>query len=148
MRLVILDSYDDASKWAAKYVKNSILKFSPGPDRRFVLGLPTGSTPLGMYRELSEYCRAGKLSFKYVTTFNMDEYVGLPSDHPESYHTYMWNNFFSNIDIDPAHVHILDGNAADLKHECEKYEQEITKAGGIDLFIGGTNSHTILCVCY
>lgn len=63
--------------------------------------------------------------------------LGLPRDHPESYHYFMWNNFFKHIDIQPANVHILDGNAADLDAECESYEKKITEAGGIHLFIGG-----------
>lgn len=137
MRLVILEDYDKASEWAAKYVRNSIRKFNPGPGRHFVLGLPTGSTPIGMYKKLIEFHKAGKLSFKHVTTFNMDEYVGLPRDHPESYHTFMWEKFFKHIDIDPVNVHILDGNASDLAQECDLYEKKIKEAGGVDLFIGG-----------
>lgn len=102
-----------------------------------MLGLPTGSTPLGMYRKLIEYHKAGKVSFKYVKTFNMDEYVGLPRDHHESYHYFMYNNFFSHIDIDPANVHILNGNAPDLIAECAGFERKIKEAGGVELFIGG-----------
>lgn len=137
MRLVILSSAEEASEWAAKYVRNTILKFQPGPDKYFVLGLPTGSTPLGMYKKLIEFHEADKLSFKYVKTFNMDEYVGLPRDHPESYHSFMWHGFFSHIDIDPANVNIPDGNAPDLQLECDQYEEKIKAAGGVDLFIGG-----------
>lgn len=90
-----------------------------------------------MYQKLIEFYKQGKVSFRYVKTFNMDEYVNLPRDHPESYHYYMWNNFFKHIDILPENVHILDGNAPDLVEECSNYEKEIVKAGGIDLFIGG-----------
>lgn len=90
-----------------------------------------------MYQKLIEYYKADKVSFKYVKTFNMDEYVNLPRDHPESYHWYMWNNFFKHIDIDPKNAHILDGNAKDLVAECNNYEKEIEAAGGIELFIGG-----------
>uniref|UniRef100_A0A1B6HSS7 Glucosamine-6-phosphate isomerase n=1 Tax=Homalodisca liturata TaxID=320908 RepID=A0A1B6HSS7_9HEMI len=97
----------------------------------------TGGTPLGMYQKLIEYHKAGKISFKYVKTFNMDEYVDLPRDHPESYHFYMWNNFFKHIDIDPANVHILDGNATNLTEECVSFEEKIKEAGGVQLFIGG-----------
>lgn len=97
----------------------------------------TGGTPLGMYKKLIEYQHKGEVSFKYVVTFNMDEYVKLPRDHPESYHTYMWTNFFKHIDIDPANVHILDGNAPDLVSECNQFEKEIEKVGGVELFIGG-----------
>ncbi|XP_036139246.1 glucosamine-6-phosphate isomerase-like isoform X3 [Monomorium pharaonis] len=90
-----------------------------------------------MYKKLIEYYKQGKISFKYVKTFNMDEYVDLPRDHPESYHYYMYNNFFKYIDIDPKNVHILDGNATDLKKECDNFEKMIKEAGGIELFIGG-----------
>ena len=76
MRLVILESTKDVGEWAAKYVMKRINDFQPGPDKFFVLGLPTGSTPLGMYKKLIEFHKAGKLSFQYVKTFNMDEYVG------------------------------------------------------------------------
>ncbi|XP_069129386.1 glucosamine-6-phosphate isomerase 1-like isoform X2 [Argopecten irradians] len=137
MRLVILDKYDDVSVWAAKYIRRRILAFKPGPDRYFTLGLPTGSTPLGTYKKLIEYYKAGNLSFKYVKTFNMDEYVAIPRDHPESYHSFMWNNFFKHIDIDPANANILDGNAVDVQKECDDYEKKIAAAGGIELFVGG-----------
>lgn len=90
-----------------------------------------------MYKKLIEYYNAGKVSFKYVKTFNMDEYVDLPRDHPESYHYYMYNNFFKHIDINPQNVHILDGNAPDLNKECEEYEKKINEADGIELFVGG-----------
>lgn len=96
-----------------------------------------GSTPYGMYQKLIEYHKEGKVSFKYVKTFNMDEYVSLPRDHPESYHYYMWNNFFKHIDIEPQNAHILDGNADDLVAECNNFEKKITDAGGVELFIGG-----------
>jgi len=137
MRLIIQDDYSQASEWAAKYVKRRMLDFQPGPDKYFILGLPTGGTPLGMYKKLIEYHKAGDISFKYVKTFNMDEYVGLARDHPESYHSFMWLNFFKHIDIDPANAHILDGNAADLIAECNEFEEKIKTAGGVELFIGG-----------
>lgn len=137
MRLVILEDYDQASEWAAKYICNRIIQFKPTQGRYFTLGLPTGSTPLGCYKKLIEYHKNGDLSFKYVKTFNMDEYVGLPRNHPESYHSYMWNNFFKHIDIDPNNAHILDGNAPDLQVECDAFEKKIEEAGGIDLFVGG-----------
>lgn len=96
-----------------------------------------GSTFLGMYRKLIEFHKSEGLSFKHVITFNMDEYVGIPDDHPESYHTYMWQNFFKHIDINPKNVHIPDGNAKDLVKECEQYEEEIKRVGGVELFVGG-----------
>ncbi|XP_031624493.1 glucosamine-6-phosphate isomerase [Contarinia nasturtii] len=137
MRLVILDTQKSVGEWAAKYVMKRIKDFQPGPDKFFRLGLPTGKTPLEMYKNLIEYQRQGKVSFKYVKTFNMDEYVDLPRDHMQSYHNFMYQNFFQHIDIDPKNVHILDGNASDLNAECERFEAEIVKAGGIELFIGG-----------
>lgn len=94
MRLIILEDEDQVTEWVAKYVVKRIKQFNPGPDRPFVLGLPTGGTPLKMYKKLVEYYKAGKVSFKYVKTFNMDEYVNIARDHPESYHYYMFNNFF------------------------------------------------------
>uniref|UniRef100_A0A914DJH0 Glucosamine-6-phosphate isomerase n=1 Tax=Acrobeloides nanus TaxID=290746 RepID=A0A914DJH0_9BILA len=90
-----------------------------------------------MYKKLIELYKQEKVSFKYVKTFNMDEYVGLPRDHPESYHSFMFHNFFRHIDIDPKNVHILDGNAQDLNAECQEYEDKIKEAGGIELFVGG-----------
>jgi len=80
---------------------------------------------------------AGIVSFKHVVTFNMDEYVGIPKEHPQSYYTFMWNNFFGHIDILPENAHILNGNAPDIKAECQAYEDQIKAAGGIDLFLGG-----------
>ncbi|XP_064607788.1 glucosamine-6-phosphate isomerase 1-like [Liolophura sinensis] len=137
MRLVILDAYSDVSSWSARYIRRKIVDFNPGPDKFFTLGLPTGSTPLGTYKELIKLHENGQISFKYVKTFNMDEYVGLPRDHPESYHSFMWNNFFKHIDIRPENAHILDGNASDLEKECAEFEQKIKDAGGIRLFVGG-----------
>jgi glucosamine-6-phosphate deaminase len=137
MRLIIQPTYDLVSRWAANYVASSIIKYKPTQSKRFVLGLPTGSSPLGMYKELINLNKKGVVSFKNVTTFNMDEYVALPEEHPESYHSFMWNNFFKHIDIDKKFVNILDGNAKNLEKECEDYEARIKKAGGINLFVGG-----------
>uniref|UniRef100_A0A8C6QGN7 Glucosamine-6-phosphate isomerase n=1 Tax=Nannospalax galili TaxID=1026970 RepID=A0A8C6QGN7_NANGA len=113
-RLVELN-FLDASEWAAKYIRNRIIQFNPGPDKYFTLGLPTGSTPLSCYQN-------GDLSFKYVKTFNMDEYVG----HPERYHSSMWNNFFKHIDIHPK-----------TPTFCDACEEKIQAAGGTELFVGG-----------
>lgn len=109
----------------------------------FVLGLPTGSTPLKTYSRLIGMYKAGEVSFKNVVTFNMDEYVGLDREHPQSYHRFMWDNFFGHIDILPDNVNILDGMAADLEAECTRYENRIHWYGGIDLFLGGigTDGH-------
>lgn len=137
MRVIILNDYSLVSRWAANYVVEKINQKKPTHDHPFVLGCPTGSSPLGMYKELIRLYEEGKVSFENVVTFNMDEYVGLPKEHPESYYSFMWNNFFSHIDIKRENVHILDGNASDLIEECAKYEQCIARYGGIDLFLGG-----------
>jgi len=137
MRLIIKQDYQSISQWAADYVVARINAAKPTAERPFVLGLPTGSSPLGMYKALIEANKSGKVSFQHVVTFNMDEYIGLPEGHPESYHSFMWNNFFSHIDIKKEHVHILNGNAADPLKECADYEEAIKAAGGIDLFLGG-----------
>ena len=137
MRLIIQESYGKMSQWAAAYIVKRINEFKPTAERPFVLGLPTGSTPIGTYKELIHLNQTGRVSFKNVVTFNMDEYIGIPKDHPESYHTFMWSNFFSQIDIPAANVNILDGNAPDLEKECEAYEAKIAAVGGIDLFMGG-----------
>lgn len=137
MRLIIEPNYSEVSRWAAFYVAKKINSAKPTADKPFVLGLPTGSSPLGMYKELIALNKAGKVSFKNVITFNMDEYIGLPKEHPESYYSFMWNNFFSHIDIQRENVNILNGNAADLEQECKNYEAKIESVGGIDLFLGG-----------
>jgi len=137
MRIIIKQDYEGASKWAAAYTARSINDFKPTPRRPFVLGLPTGSSPLGMYKELIKLNKDGKVSFSNVVTFNMDEYVGLSEDDPESYHSFMWTNFFGHINIRKSNVNILNGNAANLQAECERYEKKIQNYGGIELFVGG-----------
>ena len=137
MRVIIEPDYQKLSQWAANYVASKINAANPTPEKPFVLGCPTGSSPLGMYKALIELNKQGKVSFQNVVTFNMDEYVGLPEDHPESYHTFMWKNFFNHIDIKKENVHILNGNATDLEAECANYEKQIAEIGGIDLFMGG-----------
>jgi glucosamine-6-phosphate deaminase len=138
MRLLIHDRAADVAAWAAQHIASRINAHTG--TRPFVLGLPTGSTPLATYAELIRMHKAGEVSFANVVTFNMDEYVGLPEDHPESYHSFMWNNFFNHIDIKPENVNILNGNADDPDAECASYEARITAAGGIDLFMGGVGN--------
>jgi len=139
MRLVIRPDYDSVSKWAANHVaRRAAVAAESGAT--LVLGLPTGSSPLGMYRELVALHRAGKLSFRNIVSFNMDEYVGLPEAAPESYHSFMWANLFSQVDMPPENVNILDGNAADLEAECRRYEEKMLRLGGIDLFVGGVGA--------
>ena len=137
MRVIILDDYSLMSRWAANYVVEKINQKKPTAENPFVLGCPTGSSPLGMYKELIRHYKEGDVSFENVVTFNMDEYVGLPKEHRESYYSFMWSNFFSHIDIKKENVHILNGNAQDLVEECENYERQIEAYGGIDLFLGG-----------
>ncbi len=137
MRVIIQPDYASLSHWAAEYVAGRINAAQPTEEKPFKLGCPTGSSPLGLYKHLVEMHKAGKVSFRNVVTFNMDEYVALPETHPESYHSFMWTNFFGHIDIKKENVHILNGNAPDLQAECAAYEQAIAEAGGIDLFMGG-----------
>ena len=125
MRLIIQPDYQSVSLWAAHYVAAKIKAANPTPEKPFVLGCPTGSSPLGMYKALIDLNKKGIVSFQNVVTFNMDEYVGLPKEHPESYYSFMWNNFFGHIDIKPENTNILNGNAPDLDAECARYEEKI-----------------------
>lgn len=137
MRLIIEPNYEEVSRWAANYVASRINAANPTADKPFVLGCPTGGSPLGMYKKLIKLNKEGKVSFKNVVTFNMDEYCGIPQDHEQSYHTFMWTNFFNHIDILPENVNILNGNAEDPIAECQRFEDKIKSYGGIDLFMGG-----------
>ncbi|WP_068773497.1 glucosamine-6-phosphate deaminase [Paenibacillus sp. FJAT-26967] len=102
-----------------------------------VLGLATGSTPIGIYEELVKAYKKGRVSFKSVSTYNLDEYVGLPVDHPESYHSYMNQHLFSHIDAAPERIRIPNGNAADLQEECASYNRELEEVKQVDLQILG-----------
>lgn len=135
MEVVIKNTYEEICLWAAERIVKAINNHKE--NRPFVLGLPTGSTPLGVYKDLVDFYKKGQVSFKNVVTFNMDEYVGLPESHPESYHSFMFNNFFKFIDIPTENVNILNGNAYDLNAECERYEKKLASYGGADLFMGG-----------
>ncbi|KAJ6788369.1 hypothetical protein PWT90_02905 [Aphanocladium album] len=176
MRLIIRDDAAATSNYVANYIADRINAYKPTPQNPFVLGLPTGSSPLGVYKALVEKYKAGEvsfwrlskllllsfarallcslahdddfiltaltfppfqISFENVVTFNMDEYVGIPRDHPESYHSFMWKNFFSHVNVHPNNVHILNGNAPSLEAECVAYEDAIKRVGGIDLFLAG-----------
>ena len=137
MRLIIEPDYEKLSCWAARYIAKSIKDFGPTAEKPFVLGLPTGSSPVGTYKQLGAIHKAGELSFKHVVTVNMDEYIGLPEDHPQSYHAFMWDHLFSHVDIPKDQVHIPNGNAPDIAEECASYEHKIADYGGIRLFLGG-----------
>ncbi|WP_386689445.1 glucosamine-6-phosphate deaminase [Lonepinella sp. MS14437] len=140
MRLIPLKNAEQVAKWSARHIVDRINQFNPTEQRPFVLGLPTGGTPLATYKELIALCKAGEVSFKYVVTFNMDEYVDLPKEHPESYHSFMYNNFFNHIDIQEKNINILNGNSEDHDAECRRYEEKIKSYGKINLFMGGVGN--------
>eukprot|EP01084_Bolivina_argentea_P206903 353125_1 len=138
MRVIVKDTYEDACYWVALYIKNKILNHSS--HKPFVLGLPTGSTPIGVYKNLILFYKNNELSFKNVITFNMDEYVGLDGSHDQSYEYFMYNNFFNHIDIPRKNINLLNGMCKDPIKECEDYENRIRRSGGIDLFLCGIGS--------
>lgn len=135
MRVIITEK--NIGDWAAVYVANRILEAKPTKEKPFVLGLPTGGTPLAMYKRLIQFYKDGIISFENIVTFNMDEYVGLSPANDQSYHYYMYENFFKHIDIKEENINILNGLTTDYKKECEDYENKIKAIGGIDLFLGG-----------
>lgn len=140
MRLIPLSNAADVGLWSARHIVNRINAFKPTAERPFVLGLPTGGTPLQTYKRLIELHKAGEISFKNVVTFNMDEYIGLPEEHPESYHSFMYNNFFNHVDIPRENINLLNGNAPDVDTECRRYEEKIKSYGRINLFMGGVGN--------
>ncbi|MGI6612446.1 MAG: glucosamine-6-phosphate deaminase [Candidatus Nanosyncoccaceae bacterium] len=137
MRVVIKNNYDNVCSFVADYIVTRIKEFKPTASKPFVLGLPTGSTPIGIYQNLIKKYQADELSFKDVVTFNMDEYVGLTPDHPQSYHYFMQQHLFNQVDIKKENINILNGLAKDLDAECISYEEKIKSYGGINLFLGG-----------
>lgn len=143
MRLIPLENATDVGRWSARYIVNAINKFAPTAERPFVLGLPTGGTPLQTYQRLIELYQSGEVSFANVVTFNMDEYVGILPAHPQSYHYFMYKNFFEHIDIQSKNINLLNGLANDLDAECVRYENKIQSYGKIHLFMGGigTDGH-------
>ncbi|MCS7229469.1 MAG: glucosamine-6-phosphate deaminase [Candidatus Kryptonium sp.] len=147
MLVIVKEDYDAMSKEAAKIVADRIRK-----KPNLVLGLATGSTPLGLYKELIRMHKEEGLDFSKVVTFNLDEYIGLPPEHDQSYHYFMWENLFKHININPANVHIPQGMFGDLKISpyetdpkveayCQWYEEQIKKFGGIDLQILGIGAN-------
>lgn len=136
MEVIIKDSYDDVSKLSAELIAD-VIRRKP----RAILGLATGSTPLGTYKELIRLHKEEGLDFSRVTTFNLDEYVGLEHDHPQSYHYFMWENLFKHININPKSVNIPDGTAKDIPAFCRWYEEQIVKAGGLDVQLLGIGSN-------
>jgi len=132
MLIIVKDSYDAVSGTAAGIVRD-LIRIKPD----CVLGLATGSTPLGLYRELVRMHREEGLDFSRVVSFNLDEYVGLPPGHDQSYHYFMQTNLFAHINIHPGNVYMPDGMSDDIEKSCERYEDEIVRRGGIDLQILG-----------
>jgi glucosamine-6-phosphate deaminase len=137
MRLIPLKNATDVGLWSARYIVDAINKFAPTAERPFVLGLPTGGTPLATYKCLIELHLAGEVSFENVVTFNMDEYVGIEPSHSESYYNFMYSNFFNYINIQPQNINLLNGLADDLEAECLRYEEKIKHYGKVNLFMGG-----------
>jgi len=136
MLVVIKDNYDDISKEAAKIVADRIHR-----KPNLVLGLATGSSPLGLYKELIRMHKEEGLDFSKVTTFNLDEYIGLPHNHPQSFHYFMFENLFKHVNINPRFIHIPDGMATDIEQHCRWYEDEIKLYGGIDLQVLGIGAN-------
>ena len=141
MRVIIRRDYNQVCEWASEYLIAILKDFKPSINNYFVLGLSTGETPLGVYEKLVTAYRQGRISFRYVKTFNMDEYVNLPKDDPNSNYQYMYRNFFSLVDIPSNNINLLDGMALDLEAECVRYEMEIEKVGGIDFFLSGVSGN-------
>ena len=137
MRVLIFRDYENICRWTANYIVRRINAYAPGREKPFVIGLPTGSSPLGVYKNLVASCKEKKISFADVISFNMDEYLGLSADHPQSYRRFMDDNFFKAIDIPYGNTHVLNGMANDPEAECLAYEKAIRAAGGIEFFMGG-----------
>jgi len=137
MRLIIQKTYDHLSIWTAHYIAKRINDYAPTKNNPFIMGLPTGSSPVGTYKELVRLVQADKVSFENVVTFNMDEYVNIQEGHPESYHSFMRHNLFNHIGIPEENINILNGNAENLEAECAAFEAKIKRVGGIRLFLGG-----------
>lgn len=138
MKVLSFETVSEVADYAAGELIKAIKEFTPTPQKPYlVLGLPTGSTPIPVYERLVNAYRAGDISFKNVMTFNMDEYVGLAPNHPQSYHYFMQENLFKYVDINPENIHIPDGMASDIPAFCKSYEQDIQNAGGIDIQLAG-----------
>jgi len=138
VKLIIARDYEEMSKKAAQIIAEEIKK-----KPNLVLGLATGGTPVGTYRELVKMYKNGEVDFSRVITFNLDEYLGLSPDDERSYHYYMYSNFFNHVNVKPENIHIPNGVAEDIDEECRRYDEAIEKAGGIDLqLLGiGVNGH-------
>lgn len=137
MEAIIKPNYEEMSKEAGRFVANEMGKRK---GKKFLLGLATGSTPLGLYNELIRLHREEGLDFSKVITFNLDEYYSLPPTHEQSYYYFMWENLFKHINIKKNNIHVPDGLAKEVEKYCQRYERMIREAGGIDLQVLGIGS--------
>jgi len=141
MRLIVNPDYDRLSKWAADYIAYKIMAARPTAQKPYVMMLPTGSSPLGVFKRLIEMFKKGKISFQHVVFFHMDEYIGLSKDDPNSYGYFLWDNFFQHIDIKKQNIHLLNGQTKDFVKECQTYEKLIRSYGGLDIVLGGVGEN-------
>lgn len=140
MRVIFLNTPDEIAQWVAHYIIYRINVFNPTNKKPFVLGLPAGSTPMKTYKNLIKLHQNGKISFKHVIVFMMDEYLGVSNEDSKSYHKFIYKNFINHIDIMSKNVHILNGNTENLQNECQKYEEKIKSYGCVNLFMGGVGN--------
>jgi glucosamine-6-phosphate deaminase len=138
MRIIVCENYEEVSKKAAQMILSQVT-LKPNS----VLGLATGSTPIGMYENLVKLNKNGDIDFSEVRTFNLDEYYNLPKENDQSYHYFMYKNLFNHININPANIHIPNGMTNDVEAECERYDSLIKEAGGVDIQVLGigNNAH-------
>ena len=132
MKIIRAKDYKDMSRKAANIISAQVI-MKPN----CVLGLATGGTPVGAYAQLVDWYNKGDLDFSEVTTVNLDEYRGLPKEHPESYWSFMHRNLFDHVNIDPAHINLPDGTNMDAEAECKRYDEVIRSVGGVDLQLLG-----------
>lgn len=137
MRVIIKPDYEELSLWAAQYITYRIKQYRPSPKRPFVLGLPSGSTPLGLFEYLAQYYKEGKISFENVVFFGMTEYVGIGAGDSHGFQYFLWDNFLKFVNVKPEHVYFLNGLTTDFAKECAAYEKKLEKYGGVNLFVGG-----------
>ena len=140
MRVIIKPDYEQVTDWAATYIAYRINRARPTPAKPFVLGLPMGDTPKGMYKKLVELNRAGKLSFANVVIFCMNEFIGLEKNAPQSCQSYMDEYLLKHVDTKAVNIYILDGRTKNYEKECSNFELAIRQKGGIDLFVGGVGA--------
>ncbi|MCY6484178.1 glucosamine-6-phosphate deaminase [Clostridium aestuarii] len=136
MRIMILKDYNEMSKKAAKILASQVI-LKPNS----ILGLATGSTPVGMYNELIKFYNANEIDFSEVKTFNLDEYYGLNKNNEQSYYYFMMNNFFKHVNINLQNINIPNGMAEDIEKECFEYEEKILQSGGIDIQVLGIGAN-------